>query len=645
MSNVDIVSCWRYDIERETKLLDGGTIVSSNPYDTLLDILPSYELLFLNPQTTPNNMASATEWRSPLSILMGARRNDDIDLELREDYFQPRALPVPAAATAEAIDTETQPSPTRNPPPASYSFTSYIPFRYFGLKSPAPPSSQNTSLHPPRGAFPPPIISDSSMDVHDEAEFPPELVQDHPRQFSAYNPNITHSSSHHDVDCDHYTNRANNTNNDRCNTTASVLSWREQKAIIQTTLNFANSIIGPSLVGIGGAFAASGGGVSILMLIGFAPLTKLSFDLVVDLSSCPSVIERAVSKERNHNRHRLETDSHVSSDHIDDRADDSDEETTDLRTVPSENNEIEDTSACPDNFMKTVDSSPLMARDEEEDHTYETRDLFRTPSKSLVSSDKCNLATEDVTQRRLSSLQFETNDSSKNATPALEYNNSFRRPCCGYEDVGYAAFGSSGCIAVLVSKFMYAFGCLVAFVVVVRDNFGVSVRGLTFGPSSSNNRNVDCDWLYDDNYLALLVSAIIMLPLSCSRTMTSMSLVSFASILSTLCLMVIVAYMFFTCTNAVGRQDKSFYENWIEVRSLSSVIQSLGCFAFTYVGHHTVNPAYESLPLPIRNPKTWRRISTNAMILALEASLGVGVFAYLTFGSQAPLDVVSRVLI
>jgi Transmembrane amino acid transporter protein len=374
------------------------------------------------------------------------------------------------------------------------------------------------------------------------------------------------------------------------------------------------------------------------MLIGFAPLTKLSVDLVVDLSSCPSVIERARSKERNYNRHGLETDSHVSSDHIDDCSDDFDEETTDLRNVPSENNGIEDTSACPNNFMKTVESSPLMARDEEEDHTsYETRDLFRTPSKSLVSSD--------VTQRRLSSLHFETNDSSKNATTALECNNSFHRPCCGYEDVGYAAFGSSGRVAVLVSKFLYAFGCLVAFVVVVRDNFGVSVRGMTFGPSSSNDHNVDCDWLYDDNYLALLVSAVIMLPLSCSRTMTSLSIVSFASILSTLCLMVIVAYMFFTCTNAVGRQDKSFYENWIEVRSLSGVIQSLGCFAFTYVGHHTVNPAYESLPLPIRNPKTWRRISTNAMILALEASLGVGAFAYLTFGSQAPSDVVSRVLV
>ena len=582
-------------------------------------------------------MASAAEWRSPLSILMGARRNDDIDLELREDYFRQREslMSEPtsmAAATAEATDTERQPSPTVNPPPTSYSFASYIPFRYFGLKSPAPPSSQNTSLHPPRGAFPPPI-SDSSMDVHDdEAEFTAESEQDHPRQFIAYNPNFNHSPSYH------------KDGDDKCNTTTTVLSWREQKAIIQTTFNFANSLIGTSLVGVGGAFAASGGGVSIIMLIGFAILTKVSIDLVVDLSSCPSVIERARSKEGNYNRHGLENDSHISIDHLDDRSADFDEETTDLRNMPSGNNTSEDTSACPDTFMKTIDSSPLIARDEEEDHTSETRELFRTPSKSLVSSDKFNLVTDDVTQRRLSSPHLDTKDAYKNTTNTIECKNSFCRPCCGYEDVGYAAFGNSGRAAVLVSKFLYAFGCLVAFVVVVRDNFGVSVRGITFGPSSSNDHILDRDWLYDDNYLALLVSAIIMLPLSCSRTMTSLFIFSFASILSILCLMVTVAYMYFTCTNPVGRQDKSFYKNWIEVRSMSGVIHSFGCFAFTFVGHHTVNPAYESLPLPIQNPKTWRRISANAMILAFEASLGVGTFAYLTFGSQTPSDVVSRVL-
>jgi amino acid permease len=60
------------------------------------------------------------------------------------------------------------------------------------------------------------------------------------------------------------------------------------------------------------------------------------------------------------------------------------------------------------------------------------------------------------------------------------------------------------------------------------------------------------------------------------------------------------------------------------------------------VCHHTVNLAYETLPPSIRTPEVWRRVSTNSIALALQASLAIGVFAYLTFGSQTSADVVSQ---
>lgn len=57
------------------------------------------------------------------------------------------------------------------------------------------------------------------------------------------------------------------------------------------------------------------------------------------------------------------------------------------------------------------------------------------------------------------------------------------------------------------------------------------------------------------------------------------------------------------------------------------------------VCHHTVNLAYVTLPPSIRTPEVWRRVSTNSIALALQASLAIGVFAYLTFGSQTSADV------
>lgn len=586
---------------------------------------------------------------------MGARRNDDIDLELREDYFRLRSYPEAAvSSTAEEITAQDmEPSASRSPAPTSSGITSYIPFRYFGLKSPAPSTSLKP-LPPPRGAFPP-VISESSVDLHeglidgsDEAEFPDERVlhlQEDDRQFIARNnSNFNHSSSHNSEGA-YYTNRpsfqpgfTNDTINDHCTNTTSV-SWTDQKAILQTTFNFTNSIIGTGIIGLGGAFAASGGGVSIILLVGFALLTKSSLDLVVDLSNCPSVIQRARSTERNHDRHSAETDSQILSDPKEKQSDESDEEASDSRNMLSENNEGEYTSDSPDNLMKTLDSSPLMAQEEHQDDNYDIRAAFLTPKKAYSAAGLGRFHGEKQFNA-LAGDHLDSKDASKAEITPFERNNSFCRTC-GYEDMGYAAFGSVGRISVMTSKFLYAFGCLVACVGVVRGNFGLALRGILVGPSSTSSNNDGRGWLYDDNYLAFLVSAIIMLPISCPRTMKRLAIVSFASILSISFLMMTVAYMFFTCTNPAGRQDGSLHENWIEVTSLPGVIQSLGCFAFAFVGHHTVNPAYESLPPPIRNPATWRRISTNSMIFAFEATLGVGVFTYLTFGSQTPEDVVS----
>ena len=225
-----------------------------------------------------------------------------------------------------------------------------------------------------------------------------------------------------------------------------------------------------------------------------------------------------------------------------------------------------------------------------------------------------------------------------------------RRPCT-YEELGRAAFGPIGRLAVLVSKSLYAGGCLVAYVVVVRDNFGPALRRMAIGPSSSAPDSPGEDkgrgWLYDDDFLAFLISAMCMLPLSCPRTMKPLAKFSFVSILSVVFVAFAVVYLYFSCANPEGDgaggggESSSFYENWIEIRSFSGLVDSLGCFVFTFVCHHTVNLAYESLPPPVRNPKIWRRVSTNSITVALETSLVIGVFAYLTFGSATPADVVS----
>jgi hypothetical protein len=656
------------------------------------------------PSSSP--AAAATAWRSPLSILMGARRNDNEDLELRAD-----------GRRADG-----------------------------GGGGDGPPSSGPPAL-PPRGAFPPPVSSGlgggggggGDGDVADEcARSRPAFDRPLPSDFASGGG----GDDDGDVDDLRGTDRSaagrrapgaagavprgaippppaaggGGGRRRRADADADAAPPRggERAATIGTTVNFANSIIGAGAAGLGGAFAAGGGGASVLALAGSALLTKMSLDLIVDLGSCPRVVGAAAAAAESRDR----GDGGDDDDDDDDVAGDDGFEDGGGRADPSVSwlerfllrdrrylesrgggemaDEDERNESPPpigiDGIAKSgggggavaregptrggaMDSSPLMAREEEEegegkddeDEDDVGNGLYATPTETtglfldhpLASSsallrrdmtDRYDSLTTDATQPRyFSPLHImEAADAPGDATTASAGNADPHQRPCTYEEIGRAAFGPTGRLAVLISKSLYAGGCLVAYVVVVRDNFGPALRRVAIGPSSaldSPGGDRGRGWLYDDDFLAFLISAVFMLPLSCPRTMKPLAKFSFVSILSMVFLAFAVVYLYFSCANpeggAGGDESSSFYENWIEIRSFSGLVESLGCFVFTFVCHHTVNLAYESLPPPVRNPKVWRRVSTNSIAVALETSLAIGVFSYLTFGSKTPADVVS----
>ena len=112
---------------------------------------------------------------------MGARRNDDADLELRDDYFHPVSPAAPSAAAPRkpnqnGADEQQHQTPAKS---KSSGMSSYLPFSYFGLTSPAPtPAKDNNNIMngtnnmngasspvPPPRSFPPPI-----SESHDEGD-------------------------------------------------------------------------------------------------------------------------------------------------------------------------------------------------------------------------------------------------------------------------------------------------------------------------------------------------------------------------------------------------------------------------------------------------------------------------------------------
>jgi amino acid permease len=192
-----------------------------------------------------------------------------------------------------------------------------------------------------------------------------------------------------------------------------------------------------------------------------------------------------------------------------------------------------------------------------------------------------------------------------------------------YEELGRKCYGVAGWSAVLLSKMMYAFGCLVAYIVVVKDNFG-SALGHLIG--------ID----FDEIVVTLVLSTTVMLPLCLLRDMTPLSNLSLVSVASMGMIVIIVLCLYFVNPDDIRQEGGTFYENWLEIRP--GLWESLGTFVFSFVSQHTVHLSFESLKPELQTIQVWKRISTYAIGLSTVVSLSVGVFVYMTFWNQAGSD-------
>ena len=192
-----------------------------------------------------------------------------------------------------------------------------------------------------------------------------------------------------------------------------------------------------------------------------------------------------------------------------------------------------------------------------------------------------------------------------------------------YEELGLKCYGIAGWSAVLISKMLYAFGCLIAYIVVVKENFSSALGHLI-------------SVTVDETVITLSLSTFVMLPLCLLRDMTPLSNLSLFSVASMGVIVFIVLYLFFENPNNMRDHSGSSFEHWFQVRP--GLLQSLGTFVFSFVSQHTVHLAFESLRPELQSLQNWKRVSSWSIGLATAVSLSVGVFVYMTFWERTGSD-------
>ncbi|KAL3925060.1 MAG: hypothetical protein SGILL_000651, partial [Bacillariaceae sp.] len=143
-----------------------------------------------------------------------------------------------------------------------------------------------------------------------------------------------------------------------------------------------------------------------------------------------------------------------------------------------------------------------------------------------------------------------------------------------YEDVAQLGMGWAGRIIVMLCKFSYAFGCLVAYVIVIKDNCGPALKSLIYGreePSFFTERFLSRlnNWFYcllsKNAWFTWAISLCLILPLCMLRDMTPLAFTSLVSVASMIMIVVIVIYIYFDCPE-VREPGGTYYENWVEIR-------------------------------------------------------------------------------
>lgn len=209
-----------------------------------------------------------------------------------------------------------------------------------------------------------------------------------------------------------------------------------------------------------------------------------------------------------------------------------------------------------------------------------------------------------------------------------------------YEQLGRLAFGKLGFIIIVISKFVYAFGCLVAYIVIIKENFPSAAKHLVFGSTDQpveSDESILASLLDKPNLVTFLLSVLVMLPLCLMRDMTPLEKFSAVKILAVTLIVLIVASLYLLNPNgAVRLQGGSVYQNWFEIRT--GFLESVGTFVFTFVAQHTVHLTFNSLRDDVRNMESWRVVSSASLLIATALSLGAGVFLYMTFWQETSSD-------
>jgi len=148
-----------------------------------------------------------------------------------------------------------------------------------------------------------------------------------------------------------------------------------------------------------------------------------------------------------------------------------------------------------------------------------------------------------------------------------------------YEEVGEVCLGKKGFYLITIFMFIFAFGCMIAYLVVIGDSITPVMQEYLGDSSLLTQRNL-CIFLF---------SVFFMLPLSLLRDMSSLKYSSFISVLAILVIVACVMLESKSEAHKEGITEQNY--NFIS----SSALAGVGTMSFAFTCQHSSFIVYQSM--------------------------------------------------
>ncbi|KAH6804913.1 Transmembrane amino acid transporter family protein [Perilla frutescens var. frutescens] len=182
-----------------------------------------------------------------------------------------------------------------------------------------------------------------------------------------------------------------------------------------------------------------------------------------------------------------------------------------------------------------------------------------------------------------------------------------------YPDIGQAAFGTYGRVAISIILYVELYACCVEYIILESDNLS------SLFPNAHLNLGIV---QLDSHYLFAVMTALAVLPTVWLRDLSVLSYISVGGVVASI---LVVACLFWAgLVDEVGFQTKG------TVLNLSSLPVAIGLYGYCYSGHAVFPNIYTSMEKPSQYPAVL--LTSFAICTVMYAA--VAVLGYMMFGES-----------